>query len=172
MQDVPRDSSRLPGQRSGSCVRAGQSRQFQALCWEYTDPTGRVHKLARSSRLLPCRRIDGVYHQRTVTPAERTEDFRPTSYRRAQSQHVLIIAEKTCWLTNALSVVGWCIPTPLTGEKVPKSGTRPEPAQIGDSRVRSKRCILSHPVKMAQKNSAGGDCITPTLSCQGSIAPI
>ena len=108
MQDIPRDSSRLPGQRSGSCVRAGQSRQFQALCWEYTDPTGRMYELACSSRLLPCRRIDGVYHQRTVTPAERTEDFRPTSYRRAQSQHVLIIAEKTCWLTNALSVVGWC----------------------------------------------------------------
>lgn len=170
MQDIPRDSSRLPGQRSESCARAGQSRQFQALCWKYTDPTGRLYELARSSRLLPCRRCDGDHRQKTVTRTERTGDFRPICYRRAQSQHVLIIAEKTCWLTNALSVGGVCS-RPSLGRKSRSPERDPKPAQTGDSRKHSKGRIPRHPVKMAQKNSAGGDCITPILLCQGSYSP-
>src|SRR5689334_404320 len=92
------------------------------------------------------------------------------STRRARSQHVLIICEKTCWLPNALSVVGVCS-HPSLGRKSRSPERDPKPAQLGDSRTYSKRRVPRHPVKMAQKNSAGGDCITPTTLCQGSYSP-
>src|SRR5262249_23306066 len=128
----------------------------------------KVYDLAWSSCLLPCRRSDGVYRLRTVTPAEPTVDLRPTYHKRAQSQHVLIIAEKTCWLPNALSVIGVC-PRPSRGRKGRSPEHRPSRPAIGKVWTRSEKgCILCHPVQMAQKNSAGSEYITPVTSCQES----
>ena len=142
MQDIPRYASRLPGQRTESRVRTRQSHQFQALLLgvHQSDGTGRADDLARSSCLLPCRRSDGVYHWKTVTLTEHTEDFRPTHLQThtnpARPHHCredLLVVD---------CVVGsWCMPTPLTGEKEPKSRTSPELALtfIGDDRGAFRR---------------------------------
>src|SRR5262245_9293943 len=141
MQDVPRDSSRLPGQRF-QILREGWTKppiSGTMLGVLRSDRKG-IYDLDHTSSLLPCRRSDGVYLQGTVTLAEHTEDFRPTHLQThtnpARPHHCredLLVVD---------CVVGsWCMPTPLTGEKEPKSRTSPELALtfIGDDRGAFRR---------------------------------
>lgn len=171
MQDVPRDSSRLPGQRSGTCVRTGQSHRFQALLLAvHRSERKGIRLSAHSLCLLPCRRSDGDYRQRTVTPAEHTEDFRPT-YQQTRAKPARPHHRREDLLVAECVVGSWCMPTPLTGEKEPKSRTSPELALtlLGYYRgVFLREVYPAPPGKMAQKNSAGFDCITPAALCQGS----
>src|SRR5690349_790253 len=54
--------------------------------------------------------------------------------------------------------------TPLAGEKEPKSGTRPKPAHIGDSRTHSKKRIPRHPVKKWRRKTPQVVIVSPLLS--------